>query len=145
MKPPTRAWRFSFPPRDGRGAAPEAGLALSARGGIDLVTEADAVRQAILLLLSTRPGERVMRPDYGCHLFRLAFAPNDDTTAGLAIHYVRVALARWEPRIAVLHIDATRNARDASRLDIHLQYRLRSHPAVVPLALGYDLSSGSLH
>ena len=40
-----------------------------------------------------------MRPGYGCHLFRLAFAPNDDTTAGLAIHYVRQALERWEPRI----------------------------------------------
>ena len=57
----------------------------------------DAVRQSILLLLSTRPGERVMRPDNGCDLYRLAFAPSDDMTAGLAIHYVRQAVERWEP------------------------------------------------
>ena len=44
----------------------------------------DSIRQAILLLFSTRPGERVMRPDYGCDIHRLVFSPNDDTTAGLA-------------------------------------------------------------
>ena len=43
-----------------------------------------------------------MRPDYGCELHRLVFSPNDDTTAGLAIHYVRRALERWEPRVEVL-------------------------------------------
>ena len=69
-----------------------------------------SVRQAILLLLSTRPGERVMRPTYGCDLHRLVFSPNDDTTAGLAIHYVRQALERWEPRIEVIRLDAGREA-----------------------------------
>ena len=47
-----------------------------------------AIRQSIILLLTTTPGERVMRPDYGCPLHRLMFQPNDATTAGLAIHYV---------------------------------------------------------
>jgi hypothetical protein len=140
MSANTRAWRFSFRPIDERGR--DAGLALTVRGGVELVNEADAVRQAILLLVSTRPGERVMRPDYGCHLFRLAFAPNDDTTAGLAIHYVRAALARWEPRIAVLKLDAVRNLEHKSRLDIDLQYRLRSRAGSEQLALTYDLFSG---
>ena len=53
-----------------------------------------AVRQSILMLLSTRPGERVMPPDYGCPIHRLVFSPNDATTAGLAIHYVRHSLLR---------------------------------------------------
>ncbi len=47
-----------------------------------------------------------MRPEYGCVLRRMVFAPNDDTTAGLAIHYVRTALERWGPRIEILRIDA---------------------------------------
>ena len=137
-----RAWRFSFRPLDDleRGS----GLVLSPRGGIEVVSDADAVRQAILLLMSTRPGERVMRPEYGCHLFRLVFAPNDDTTAGLAIHYVKVALERWEPRIQVLELDAQRNPEHLSRLDIHLQYRLRSQAGTEQFNLSYDLHAGRI-
>lgn len=135
-----RAWRFSFRPIDDRRRA--AGLVLSMRGGVELVADSDAVRQAILLLISTRPGERVMRPEYGCQLFRLAFAPNDDTTAGLAIHYVRIALDRWEPRIVVLKLDATRNPEHQSRLDIDLQYRWRGRAGSEQLKLTYDLFAG---
>lgn len=119
-----RAWRFLHPDLD----VPEgaAGLRLAATGGIEMVEEEAAVRQAILLLLSTIPGERVMRPDYGCALERLVFQPNDDTTAGLALHYVRQALDRWEPRIDVLRLDAGRDAADPTRLDLLLEYRVRS-------------------
>jgi hypothetical protein len=119
-----RAWRFLHPDLD----VPEgaAGLRLAATGGIEMVEEEAAVRQAILLLLSTISGERVMRPDYGCALERLVFQPNDDTTAGLALHYVRQALDRWEPRIDVLRLDAGRDAADPTRLDLLLEYRVRS-------------------
>ena len=79
-----------------------------------------------MLLLSTRPGERVNRPDYGCHLFRLAFAPADDTTAGLAIHYVARAVERWEPRVAIVSIDAERAVDDASLLEVRMRYRVRA-------------------
>jgi phage baseplate assembly protein W len=57
---------------------------------------------------------------------RLVFSPNDDTTAGIAIHYVRPALARWEPRIDVLAIDATSDPESPERLDILLEYRVRA-------------------
>ena len=118
-----RAWRFAFP---GDAAPGHGGLGVSPTGAIETVGEAEAVRQAILMLISTRPGERVMRPGYGCHLFRLAFAPNDDTTAGLAIHYVRQALERWEPRIEILKLDAERDEALPGAMNIHLQYRLRT-------------------
>lgn len=119
-----RAWRFLHPDLD----IPEgaAGLRVAATGGIEMVEEEASVRQAILLLLSTVPGERVMRPEYGCALERLIFSPNDDTTAGLALHYVRQALDRWEPRIDVLRLDAERDAADPTRLDLLLEYRVRS-------------------
>lgn len=119
-----RAWRFVHP--DIGVAADPPGLRISATGGIDMVEEQASVRQAILLLLTTVPGERVMRPDYGCHLNRLIFSPNDDTTAGLAIHWVRQALDRWEPRIVITRLDAERNDADPGRLDIILEYRLRT-------------------
>jgi Bacteriophage baseplate protein W len=119
-----RAWRFLHPDLD----IPEgaAGLRISATGGIEIVQEEASVRQAILLLLSTIPGERVMRPDYGCALERLIFSPNDDTTAGLALHYVRQALDRWEPRIDLLRLDADRDPADPTRLELLLEYRVRA-------------------
>jgi phage baseplate assembly protein W len=137
-RPRYRAWRFVHPDFDVPGAS--AGLRISARGRIDMVEEQDSVRQAILMLLSTAPGERVMRPDYGCDLQRLVFSPNDDTTAGLAIHYVRLALERWEPRIEVLQLDADRNAERPELLDILVEYRVRATQRVERLGLSLNLA-----
>jgi phage baseplate assembly protein W len=122
--PRYRAWRFVHPDLDF--GEEHAGLRIAATGSIDMVEEHAAIRQAVLLLLTTLPGERVMRPEYGCDLHRLAFSPNDDTTAGLAIYYVRRALERWEPRIQLLHVDAGRSGEEAWRLDISVEYRVRS-------------------
>jgi uncharacterized protein len=117
-----RAWRFLHPDLD----MPEdwAGLSFSPTGGIEMVEERESVRQAVLLLLSTRTGERVMRPDYGCDLHKLVFSPNDDTTAGLAMHYVRQAIERWEPRIVIERLDAGRDEAYPERLNILLEYRM---------------------
>ena len=118
-----RAWRFLHPDFDLTEAEP--GLQVSRTGGIEMVAEHASVRQAILLLLTTTPGERLMRPDFGCDLYRLVFAPNDATTHGLAIHYVRQALQRWEPRIDILRLDANCSEGDPGRMDILLEYRMR--------------------
>lgn len=121
--PSYRAWRFVHPDFDDRAFA--GGLQLAPTGRVDMVEGAAAVRQSLLLLLSTRPGERVMRPGYGCNLHRLVFEPNDATTAGMAIHYVRQAVQRWEPRVEILQLDAGPHSNDPSRLDIALEYRVR--------------------
>jgi phage baseplate assembly protein W len=133
------AWRFIQPDFDQTGQP--SGFAITNRGGIEMVEGAASVRQAIRLLLSTRPGERVMRPNYGCNLHRLVFSPNDDTTAGLAMHYVRQALDRWEPRINILHLDATasQNPSFPGLLEIYLEYRLRSTLESETLTYTFDV------
>jgi hypothetical protein len=136
--PHYRAWRFIHPDLDT--TAGPAGLSLTPRGSIAMVDDRDSVRQAILLLLSTIPGERIMRPDYGCLLHRLVFSPNDETTAGLAIHYVRQALTLWEPRIDILHLDAERNEEDPEQLLISLEYRLRATQQTDSTSLTFNLS-----
>jgi phage baseplate assembly protein W len=113
--PRYRAWRFDA--LSGISVAP---------GRVEMVEGDDSVRQAIFLLLSTTPGERVMRPEYGCELRRVLFSPNDDSTAGLAIHYVRQAIDRWEPRVDIVRLDAVANRDRAEQLDIALEYRVRS-------------------
>jgi phage baseplate assembly protein W len=138
--PRYRAWLFTDPDSVPPGKA--AGLGVSNRGGIDMVEGQSSVRQAILMLLATRPGERVMRPHYGCNLHRLVFSPNNDTTAGLAIHYVRQSLERWEPRVEVIHLDATRpeSAASPGLLEIYLEYRVRATLQSERLAYAFDLT-----
>jgi uncharacterized protein len=129
-----RAWRFGF------GGDGPAGLQLAPNGGVATVSGDAAIRQAIFMLLATAPGERVMRPEYGCDLHRLMFSPADDTTAGLAIHYVRRALERFEPRIELLHVDATAPPEDPTRLELVIDYRVRAGGGVARLT--YDLALG---
>ena len=64
----------------------------------------DKVDQAITLILETEPGERVMRPDFGCGLRRYLMKPNTVATRTLLREDVATALTRWEPRIKVTHV-----------------------------------------
>jgi phage baseplate assembly protein W len=106
--------------------ADSGGLAVTATGAVSMVEADESVRQAILLLLATTPGERLLRPEYGSYLHRLLFAPNDHTTAGLAIHYVRSALGTWEPRVEIVELDAGADPDHPERLVITLRYRVRA-------------------
>jgi phage baseplate assembly protein W len=136
-----RAWQFEHPDYDVPGE--EAGLRLTARRAIAMIEDDQAVRQSILLLLSTVPGERVMRPDYGCSLNQLIFSPNDDTTAGLAIHFVRQALERWEPRAEILQLEAEANEAAGEILEIRLEYRVRATRKVSRLVLPLNLAGAT--
>ena len=133
-----RAPRFLGASLAAGGAEPGAGgigLTTGSTGALAMVEGDDSVRQAIVLLLSTAPGERLMRPEYGSHLHRLVFAPNDQTTAGLAIHYVRAALTRWEPRVEIVDLDAAADPDSPERLNISLRYRVRATLAAGNLEL----------
>jgi phage baseplate assembly protein W len=135
-----RSWHFAHPDFATSGLEP--GRSISTRGGIQMVEEAAAIRQAILILLTTLPGERVMRPSYGCELFKLVFSPNDTTTAGLAIHYVRRALEKWEPRIEIQRLDAARNVDDPDRLDISLDYKIKAIQRTEQVKFAINLAEG---
>ena len=103
-----------FPPR------------LDHRGRIAVVGSAAEIEQAIRIILDTVPGQRVMRPEFGCRLQEIVFAPNNSQTAGLAERYVREALGRWEPRIELESIEATSDEEDGARLLISVLYRIKA-------------------
>lgn len=119
------------------------GLVVSSLGSPETVFADASVRQAIRLLLRTRPGERVMRPEYGCDLYRLIFSPNDETTAGLAIHFVREAVERWEPRVQIVKIDAGADPERPEILGISLQYTVIATGSADDLTLNIALSGES--
>ena len=96
------------------------------RGGIALSARERDIAEAIRIILLTPKGERVMRPEFGCQLHTLIFAPNDATTAGLACYYVSEALAMWEPRIRILEVTPRTEASTAERLDIEIRYEIKA-------------------
>ena len=98
---------------------------INASGGIALDRGAASTDAAIRLILSTAPGERVMRPEFGCSLWEHVFDPMDAGTVSLVEKSVRTALERWEPRIDVLDVIATPEP-DAGRLLIRITYLLRA-------------------
>ncbi|GHF71972.1 MULTISPECIES: GPW/gp25 family protein [Deinococcus] len=103
-------------------------VALNARGQIGMVSGEKAVTQAIVMLLMTARGQRVMRPEYGCRIHELVFAPGDATTLGLASFYVDEALRRWEPRIEVDRVNASVDPSGVGRILIEIAYRLKGSP-----------------
>ena len=94
-------------------------------GGIALVGEDREIAESIRLILATAPGERPMRPDFGCAVHDYVFAPADATTAGNLAYAVRVALDRWEPRIDLNEVSVRFDDVDSGVLYIDLGYTLR--------------------
>lgn len=94
-------------------------------GGIALVSEHREIEEAIRLILSTAYGERPMRPEFGCGIHDLVFAPADATTAGQIAYEVRLSLSRWEPRIDVTDVTVTIDDQDPSVLYIDITYEVK--------------------
>ena len=86
----------------------------------------ESVRQSIWMILSTSPGERLMRPDFGCGIHDMVFGVNSAGTANAVAASVREALAIWEPRIDVLDVYAAPDPADANWLLIEISYEVRS-------------------
>lgn len=98
----------------------------SVQGGLFKLTHAgNEIEQAIHIILGTAPGERVMRPEFGCRIHELTFAPNDRETAVHATRYVQEALRRWEPRIHVDDVTAQPAGADNSRLLVTVTYTVK--------------------
>lgn len=78
---------------------------------LSLVSGAEDIRQSIQIVLGTAPGERVMRPEFGCRAHELVFEPYDTAVEALLVFFIEEALARWEPRIRVekIEVEADRN------------------------------------
>ncbi len=100
-------------------------LQISQQGGLALARGAHDIEQAIRIILGTSPGERMMRPEFGCRIHELIFAPNNASTRRMIANYVQIALDRWEPRIEVRDINTINDpARDGGIL-IEISYRIK--------------------
>ncbi|MFA9516352.1 GPW/gp25 family protein [Halopenitus sp. H-Gu1] len=100
-------------------------VATDSSGAIELVEGETDIEQSIRIILETAPGERVMRPDFGCGIHDYVFETVDATTRTLIESEIEDALTRWEPRIEVLSVAAEMGDRREGRLDVVIEYRIR--------------------
>jgi uncharacterized protein len=95
-------------------------------GGVGMVEREQEIEEAIRLVLGTAPGERPMRPEFGCGIHEYVFATADGATAGRIAHEVRIALERWEPRVEVTDVVIAFDSVEIGTLYIDVRYTIRS-------------------
>ncbi len=100
-------------------------LQVDRRGGIALARDETDIEQAIELILATAPGERPMRPEFGCGVHEFVFDSIDAATVGKMELAIRDALDRWEPRVAVQTVEFDLSGVDRGLLMIDIGYRVR--------------------
>lgn len=111
-------WNFE-PDRDNQGQLDDTGRIAMAQGD-------ESINQAIWNILGTAPGERVMRPDFGCGIHDLVFAVNDAATRSQLAGEVQRALLLWEPRIEVLNVTTYTDSSSPHCLLIEVDFRVRA-------------------
>ncbi|GAB3249454.1 GPW/gp25 family protein [Kineosporia babensis] len=100
-------------------------LRADASGAVALARGQREIEQAIRLVLATAPGERPMRPEFGCAIHDLVFAPVNEATSGQIRYEVRASLERWEPRIEVIEVNVLEDNDDDGMVLIDIRYAVR--------------------
>ncbi|MEO7126835.1 MAG: GPW/gp25 family protein [Nakamurella sp.] len=101
-------------------------LQIDHTGSIRMTNGAPDLDRSMAVILSTAPGERVMRPEFGCKIWDLVFEPVTANLLGLMAQVVREALAQWEPRVIADDVQAVPAADDPTMVTIHITYRVKA-------------------
>ena len=101
-------------------------LRVDQSGSIATSTGVEDIESSMRMILTTAPGERLMRPEFGCRIWELLFEPINANTLGLMGEAVRESLARWEPRATVTDIRLDPSSHDAGQVLINIDYTVRT-------------------
>jgi phage baseplate assembly protein W len=118
-------------------------LALAAGGALASAVYEEDVRQSILIILGTRRGERLMRPDFGAGLEDFVFEPISVATREAIKKRVTDSLVDWEPRIDVTDVAVGSDAPALGRLLIDVRYRVRANNTHYNLVYPFYLQEGA--
>jgi len=111
-------------------------------GRVDSAAGTTDIEQAIRIILGTAPGERVMRPQFGCGIHERVFDSVNTTTRTLVEDDVRDALVEWEPRIEVLSVETLDAPDEDGALRVSVDYRVRSTNTDANLVYPFYLTEG---
>jgi phage baseplate assembly protein W len=111
-------------------------------GHVASVAYEDDIRQSILIILQTSPGERVMRPNFGCGIHELVFAALDSTAIQRIKSEIQDALRRCEARIELLGVTVEETPSSEGKLIVELEYRVRRTNQVGNLVFPFYFREG---
>lgn len=95
-------------------------------GAIATSTGSGELDSSIRMILTTAPGERLMRPQFGCRIWELLFEPINANTLGLMGVAVREAISQWEPRVTLDDVRIDPSQQDAGAVLINIDYTIRT-------------------
>jgi phage baseplate assembly protein W len=95
-------------------------------GSIAMSSGASDIDSSIRMILTTAPGERLMRPTFGCKIWELLFEPVNANTLGLMGEAVREAIGRWEPRVTLEDVRLDPSGQHAGEVLIEIDYVIRT-------------------
>ncbi|AUX37463.1 MULTISPECIES: GPW/gp25 family protein [Sorangium] len=111
-----------------------------AEGRLRYPTLEESVREMIEVILRTRPGEQLMRPDFGAGLDRFLHEPNTTDTRRRIRELVAAAIARWESRVLLDRVEVDEVPGRPSHVRVDIAYRLRR--TGVPQKVGFTMELG---
>ncbi len=109
---------------------------------IALASEEEKIGESIRIILGTAPGERLMRPEFGCGIHDYVFAPNNVHTAGLIRFHVERSLNRWEPRIDLQDVSVGPGSDNPALILISITYRVKSTDSRFNMVYPFYLERG---
>ena len=104
---------FSFP------------MQIDALGGVAVTSDDENIRQSMMCIIGTAPGERIMHKTYGCAIHDILFEPNTAVTAAKIEYEVKRSLIEFEPRIGDIEVVAKPDDAELSRMNVTISYTIR--------------------
>jgi phage baseplate assembly protein W len=112
-----------------------------AHGRLEWPTLEDSVRDLIRVVLSTRPGEQLMRPDFGAGVETLLFEPNTVATRRRIHDLVTASIERWERRVVLDRVDVREVDDDPAAVRVEVVYRLARTGALEAVSLTLQMGA----
>ncbi len=118
-------------------------IRVNANGGLSYSSAEQDIQESIWIILGTSPGERQMRPRFGCGIHDLVFSPNEPRARGVSAQHVRQALTEYEARIDLVDIRVDAAPDEPNKMLIRIDYRIRSTNAFHNLVYPFYIQEGS--
>lgn len=93
---------------------------------VEVTEKVDDIYKSLEILLSTRVGERIMQPKYGCNMDELIFESLDTATKTIIIDKIKTAILYFEPRIDVKKVDLNTNNESEGIIILEIEYVVRA-------------------
>lgn len=109
-------------------------------GRLSFTRDDQSVREVIRNILLTRPGERLMRPQFGAGLLDFIHQPNNQTTRNVMSNVIRKAIEQWETRVQVESVQVLPDQSNLSVVQVLIRYQMRYSGQLNQLSFGLQLN-----